>query len=98
MDLQSTINKGVQNQRIGLAQILFGYQGYTVEEIDFSISEEICDLLKAIKMLGYKSATIPTDPNHRLKDDQDGRLIDAGRYQHLVRRLIYLFLDRLDDA
>lgn len=45
-------------------------------------------------MLGCKPATIPIDLNHKLKDDQDGKLIDAGRYQRLVGRLIYLYLTR----
>lgn len=56
------------------------------------------DLLKETSLLGCKPSSSPIDPNHRLKDDQDGRLINASRYQHLVGNIIYLSLTRFDIA
>lgn len=40
----------------------------------------------------------PIEVNHRLKEDDNERLIDASRYQKLVGRLIYLSLTKLDIA
>lgn len=52
----------------------------------------ILDLLTETRLLGAKPAEIPIEVDHGL-NDQDGRpLIDAGRYQWLVGKLIYLAL------
>lgn len=52
--------------------------------IIFSQWKYVLDLLKEIGMLRCKPAMVPIDPNHRLKEDLEDRLIDAGRYQRLV--------------
>lgn len=52
------------------------------------------DLLNETEMLGCKLASVPINYNHRLKEDQDNRLIDARRSQRLVGHLKYLSLTR----
>lgn len=45
-------------------------------------------------MEGCKPCATPIEVNHRLKENGSDRLIDAGRFQRLVGRLIYLSLTR----
>lgn len=60
--------------------------------IFLSQKKYVLDLLIETGMLGCKPTTTPIDPNHRLTNAQDVRLIDADRYQRLVERPIYLSL------
>lgn len=50
----------------------------------------VLDLLEEIGMIGCKLAVTPIYPNHKLGAKIKGDPIDKGRYQRLVRRLIYL--------
>ncbi|KAJ4723440.1 Retrovirus-related Pol polyprotein from transposon TNT 1-94 [Melia azedarach] len=50
----------------------------------------ILDLLKETRMTGCKLASTPIDLNHRLGAETEGKLVEKGRYQRLVGRLIYL--------
>lgn len=54
------------------------------------------NLLKEAGMTGYKPCLTLIEANRRLKEDDSERLIDAGRYQRLVGRMIYLTLTRHD--
>lgn len=54
------------------------------------------NLLKEAGITGCKPCLTLTETSHRLKEDDSERLINAGRYQRLVRRLIYLSLTRPD--
>lgn len=54
------------------------------------------DLLKESGMEGCKPCTTPIEVNHRLKENDSERLIDAKRFQRLVGRLIYLSLTLLN--
>ena len=49
-------------------------------------------------MLGSKAVNTPMDPNLKLCDERDGEPIDKGRYQRLVRKLIYLAHTKPDIA
>ncbi|XP_028088127.1 uncharacterized protein LOC114288733 [Camellia sinensis] len=49
----------------------------------------ILDLLEEVGMLGCSLADSSIEANHRLSSS-DGEHVDKGRYQRLVRRLIYL--------
>ena len=49
----------------------------------------ILDLLNEIGMLGCKPVGTPIDQNHQLGVIIEERLVDKGRYQRLVGRLIY---------
>jgi hypothetical protein len=48
--------------------------------------------------MGCKPCDTPIEVNHRLKEGDSERLIDASRYRQLVGRLIYLSLIRPDIA
>ena len=48
------------------------------------------DLLQETGMLGSKACDTPMEANQKLGDDTDGAVVDRGRYQRLVSKLIYL--------
>jgi hypothetical protein len=50
----------------------------------------ILDLLKETGMLGCKATDNPVEVNVKLGEDSESPLVDKGRYQQLVGRLIYL--------
>lgn len=56
------------------------------------------NLLNEIEMFDCKPTVVLLNHYHRLKENQDNHLIDAGRYQRLVGCLIYLSLTRPDIA
>ncbi|PON59888.1 hypothetical protein PanWU01x14_156070 [Parasponia andersonii] len=58
----------------------------------------VLDLLKEAGTLGSKPAATPIDQNHRLRLNNKGNLVDKGRYQRLVGKLIYLSHTRPDIA
>lgn len=58
--------------------------------ISVSQRKYIVDLLRETGMLGCKSAGTPMDPNVKIKMNEDRVLVDKGRYQRLVGKLIYL--------
>ena len=49
-------------------------------------------------MLGSKACDTPMEANQKLGDDKDGAVVDRGRYQRLVGKLIYLSHTRPDIA
>ena len=50
----------------------------------------VLDLLKETSMLGCKPADTPMDSTNKIRIEKNNALVDRGRYQRLVRRLIYL--------
>ena len=58
----------------------------------------ILDLLKETGMSSCKPADTPIDPNKKLGDSKQGDPVDAGQYQRLVGKLIYLSHTRPDIA
>lgn len=58
----------------------------------------VLDLLTETGMLGSKACDTPMEPNKKLGDDTDGEMVDRGRYQRLVGKLIYLSHTRPDIA
>ena len=49
-------------------------------------------------MLGSKACDSPMEQNQKLSDDSSGEMVDRGRYQRLVGKLIYLSHTRPDIA
>ena len=58
----------------------------------------ILDLLKETGMLGCKAIDNPIEQNVKLGEDLNSPLVEKGRYQQLVGRLIYLSHTRPDIA
>jgi len=58
----------------------------------------ILDLLKETGLLGCKAAETPMEPNLKLQPAETENMVDKGRYQRLVGRLIYLSHTCLDIA
>ena len=50
----------------------------------------VLDLLKETGMIGCKPIDTPVEQNYKLGEDTEGILVDKGRYQMFVGRLIYL--------
>ncbi|PKU64423.1 putative mitochondrial protein [Dendrobium catenatum] len=48
------------------------------------------DLLKETLLMGCRPASTPMDPKKKLEIEKEGVLVDKGRYQHLVGKLINL--------
>jgi hypothetical protein len=66
--------------------------------IFISQQKYILDLLKETGMLGCKATDNPVEVNVKLGEDGENPLVDKGRYQRLVGRLIYFSHTRLDIA
>jgi hypothetical protein len=49
-------------------------------------------------MHGFKATDNPVEVNVKLREDSESPLVDKGRYQRLVGRLIYLSHTHLDIA
>ena len=58
--------------------------------ISISQMKYILDLLKETWILGWKPASTPMDPNHKLSTKANGPPVEKGRYQRLVGKLIHL--------
>jgi len=64
--------------------------------ISVSQRKYVLDLLKETGMAGCKPVDTPMDPNTKLGVRTDGTVVDKGRYQRLVGKLIYLAHTRPD--
>lgn len=54
--------------------------------------------MKETELLGCEPVDTPMDPNIKLSDQSTSTPVDKGRYQRLVRKLIYLAHTRPDLA
>lgn len=54
----------------------------------------VLDLLEDLGMMGCELCSTPIESDYQFKEDDSERLIDAGIYQWLVSRIIYLSLTR----
>ncbi|XP_031269443.1 uncharacterized protein LOC116127931 [Pistacia vera] len=66
--------------------------------ISVSQRKYVLDLLKEIGMLGCKPVETPIEPNLKFEEMSCVALVDKGRYQRLVGKLIYLSHTRPDLA
>ncbi|KAH9751535.1 hypothetical protein KPL71_014332 [Citrus sinensis] len=66
--------------------------------ISVSQRKYVLDLLEEIGMSGCRPSDTPVDPNQKLGEVSNGVLVDKGRYQRLVGKLIYLSHTRPDIA
>ena len=64
--------------------------------ISISQRKYVLDLLSEIGMLRSRACDTPVEPNQKLSDDKSGKMVDRGRYQRLVGKLIYLSHTRPD--
>lgn len=84
------INLGPLKYFVGI-EVAKSHQGFFLSQRKY-----VLDLLRDAGITRCKPCPTPIDAYHRLKEDDTNRLIDAGRYQCLVGRLIYLSLTRPD--
>ena len=84
-------------KELGKLKYFLGIEvAYSRQRIFICQQMYILDLLKEIGTLGCKLVGTPIDSNHRMSQGNEGIIIDKGRYQRLVERLIYLSHARPD--
>ena len=76
---------------LGVLKYFLGIEvAYSKTGIFLSQCKYILDLLAETGMTGEKGSSIPMDPNLKLQENSEGQMVDKGRFQRLVGRLIYL--------
>lgn len=84
-------------KELGKLKYFLGIEvAYSKEGLFISQQKYIIDLLMETGMLGCKPSDTTIDPLHKLGDQPEDKLVDKGRYQSLVGRLIYLSYTRPD--
>ena len=84
---------------LGVLKYFLGIEvAYSKARIFLSQRKYILNLLQETGLLGSKGAGTPVDFNNKLMASADCPLAVKGRYQRLVRRLIYLSHTRSDIA
>lgn len=68
------------------------------EGIFMNQQKYILDFLKETRLLGCKAAETPMESNLKLQPVETENMVDKGRYQRLVGKLIYLSHTRPDIA
>ena len=71
---------------------------YSKVGIFLSLRKYVLDLLAETSLIGGKGAGTPVDPNTKLNENPIEELVDKGRFQWLLGRLIYLSHTRPDIA
>ena len=84
---------------MGNLKYFLGIEGArSMQGIFLSQQKYILDLLKETGMLGCNAIDNPIEQNVKLGEDHNSPLVEKGRYQRLVGRLIYLSHTRIDIA
>lgn len=92
--LKRNLAKEVEIKDLGSLKYFLGIEvSKSKQSIILSQRKYVVDLLKDSGMTGYKPCFTPIKENYRFKENDGVRLIDVGRYQRLVRRLIFQFLN-----
>ena len=98
-DMKTQLSREFEIKDLGNLRYFLGMEvARSKDSMFISQRKYILDLLKETGSLGSKPATTPIDPNHRLGLDSEEHLVDKGRYQRLVGKLIYLSHTRPDIA
>lgn len=80
--LKAKLVKEFEIKYLGQLRYFLGIEvARSKNDIFLSQWKYVLNLLKATGMLGCKPAMVPIDPNHRIKENLDDHLIDAGKYQ-----------------
>ena len=97
VQLKDNLSKTFEIKDLGILKYFLGIEvAYSKAGIFLSQRKYILDLLHETSLLGGKGASAPMECNVKLCDQ--GQLMDKGRYQRLVGRLIYLSHTRPDIA
>lgn len=97
--LKDKLSKEFKIKDLGEMKYLLAMEGSQSREgIVVSQQNYILDLLKDIGRSEFGPIDTPIDPNKKLGDIQQGKLVDVQHYQRLVGRLIYLSHTRPDIA
>ncbi|XP_057749111.1 retrovirus-related Pol polyprotein from transposon RE1 isoform X1 [Arachis stenosperma] len=98
-DLKEKLAKAFEIKELGSLKYFLGIEfARSKEGIFMNQRKYILDLLKETGLLGCKAAETPIEPNLKLKPAEPENVMDKGRYQRLVGRLIYLSHTRPDIA
>jgi hypothetical protein len=94
--LKNNLTKEFEVKDLGQLRYFLGIEiARSPKGIVLSRRKYVIDLLSETGMLGFRPASIPIDPNHKLCPES-GYPVNKERYQRLVGRLIYLCHTRPD--
>jgi len=97
--LREKLAKVFEIKELGPLKYFLGIEfARSKEGIFMNQRKYVLDLLKETGLLGCKSAETPMESNIKLLPAEAGNMVDKGRYQRLVGRLIYLTHTRPDIA
>ena len=98
-ELKKYLAKEFEIKDLGNLKYFLGIEvARSKQGIFISQRKHVLDLLQETGMLGSKACDTPMEANQKLGDDTDGAVVDRGRYQRLVGKLIYLSHTRPDIA
>ncbi|XP_025621508.1 uncharacterized mitochondrial protein AtMg00810-like [Arachis hypogaea] len=98
-DLKEKLAKAFEIKELDSLKYFLGIKfARSKEGIFMNQRKYILDLLKETGLLGCKAAETPIESNLKLKLAEPENIMDKGRYQQLVGRLIYLSHTRPDIA
>ena len=98
-ELKTYMAKEFEIKDLGNLKFFLGIEvARSNQGIFISQRKYVLDLLQETGMLGSKACDTPIEANQKLGDDPDGAVVDKGRYQRLVGKLIYLSHTRPDIA
>lgn len=96
--LKGSLTKGFEIKDLGFLRYFLGIIEVVTSGKGIFLSQRkyVLNFLKESGMEGYKPCATLIEVNHRMKENDSDRLIDAGRFQRLFERLIYMSLTRPD--
>ncbi|RVW79569.1 Retrovirus-related Pol polyprotein from transposon RE1 [Vitis vinifera] len=95
--LKTVLSKEFEIKDLGTLRYFLGMEvARSSKGIFVSQRKYTLDLLKETGMLGCKPSNTPMDPFNKIGSKEDMVVVDKGRYQRLVGRLIYLSHTRPD--
>ena len=98
-NLREKLAKAFEIKELGPLKYFLGIEfARSKEGIFMNQRKYILDLLEETGLLGCKAAETPMEPNLKLQQAEAENMVDKGRYQRLVGRLIYLSHTRPDIA
>ena len=96
-NLREKLAKAFDIKELGPLKYFLGIEfARSKEGIFMNQRKYILDLLKETGLLGCKVAETPMEPNLKLQPAEIENMVDKGRYQRLVGRLIHLSHTRPD--
>lgn len=93
--LKSNLSREFEIKDLGTFKYFLGIEvARSTQGVFLYQRKYVLDQLKDSGLMGCKLCATPIETSHKLKEDDGETLLDIGRYQRLVGRLIYLSLTK----